>query len=229
MIIIHMVLDISLYHNNYQQRRILGGIRHYVPEILTKTSGIISDTLGTHSVFFQIINTIILFRPQRKLSGWKLLYLPTLRKACVTFIYLTTWNFHHVLFYRNIQILPFLFFIIWLLTLYYYQYHHHYHHHHCHHHHHLQTDAMIWNERRYLTNYHEPQIITFFSEVFFAVRLTPWCCMKSPMCYLINTLRPRQNGHHIADDIFSFISIYGNCWALIQISPKLVYKDSIIY
>ena len=39
----------------------------------------------------------------------------------------------------------------------------------------------------------------------------------------VNTLRPRQNGHHFADDISECIFLNGNVWILINISLKLCY------
>ena len=54
---------------------------------------------------------------------------------------------------------------------------------------------------------------------------------KCSMCYLnqhvdfaINTLRPRQNGHHFADDIFKFIILNENVWIPIKNSLKFVPK-----
>ena len=43
----------------------------------------------------------------------------------------------------------------------------------------------------------------------------------------VNTLRPRQNGHHFADDIFKCIFIYEKFCILLQISMKFVPKGSI--
>ena len=37
-----------------------------------------------------------------------------------------------------------------------------------------------------------------------------------------NTLRPRQNGRHFADDSFKFIFLNENAWILIKISLKFV-------
>ena len=44
---------------------------------------------------------------------------------------------------------------------------------------------------------------------------------------LLNTLRPRQNGHHFADDVFKCIFLNGNLWILIKISLKFAPKGSI--
>ena len=43
----------------------------------------------------------------------------------------------------------------------------------------------------------------------------------------LNTLRPRRNGHHFADDIFKHIFFNENIWISIQISLKSVPKDPI--
>ena len=42
-----------------------------------------------------------------------------------------------------------------------------------------------------------------------------------------NTLRPRQNGRHFADDVFKCIFLNGNLWISIKISLKFVPKDPI--
>ena len=46
-------------------------------------------------------------------------------------------------------------------------------------------------------------------------------------CHVINTLRPRQNGRHFADDIFKRIFLNENVWILIKISLKFVPKGPI--
>ena len=43
----------------------------------------------------------------------------------------------------------------------------------------------------------------------------------------VNTLRPRQNGRHFADDIFKCIFLNENVWIPIEISLKFVSKGSI--
>ena len=43
----------------------------------------------------------------------------------------------------------------------------------------------------------------------------------------VNTLRPRQNGRHFADDIFECICSNGNVWIPIKISMKFVPKGPI--
>ena len=44
---------------------------------------------------------------------------------------------------------------------------------------------------------------------------------------LINTLRPRQNGRHFADDVFRCIFLNENIWILLKISLKFVPKGLI--
>ena len=43
----------------------------------------------------------------------------------------------------------------------------------------------------------------------------------------VNTLRPRQNGHHFADDIFKCIFLNESIWISIEISLKFVPKGPI--
>ena len=44
---------------------------------------------------------------------------------------------------------------------------------------------------------------------------------------LLNTLRPRQNGHNFRDDIFRYLLLNENIWILIKISLKFVHKGPI--
>ena len=46
-------------------------------------------------------------------------------------------------------------------------------------------------------------------------------------CWTVNTLRPRQNGRHFADDMFMCIFLNENVWIPIEISLKFVPKGSI--
>ena len=50
---------------------------------------------------------------------------------------------------------------------------------------------------------------------------------SSLMWYVINTLRPRQNGRHFAEDIFKCIFLNENTSVPIKISLKFVPKDPI--
>ena len=45
--------------------------------------------------------------------------------------------------------------------------------------------------------------------------------------YTFNTLRPRQNGRHFADDILKCIFLNENVWIRIEISLKFVPKGPI--
>ena len=45
--------------------------------------------------------------------------------------------------------------------------------------------------------------------------------------YLINTLRPRQNDRHFADDVFKSIFLNENVWIMLKISLKFVPKGPI--
>ena len=47
------------------------------------------------------------------------------------------------------------------------------------------------------------------------------------MLFFVNTLRPRQNGRHFADDMFKCISLNKNVWISIEISLKFVPKGSV--
>ena len=44
---------------------------------------------------------------------------------------------------------------------------------------------------------------------------------------LLNTLRPRQNGRHFADDILKCIFVNENVWIQIEISLKFIPKGPI--
>ena len=44
---------------------------------------------------------------------------------------------------------------------------------------------------------------------------------------VLNTLRPRQNGRHLADDIFKCIFMNENAWIPIKISMEFVLKGPI--
>ena len=74
------------------------------------------------------------------------------------------------------------------------------------------TNLKIWwnNEETFLTNW-DWQISPLNEEIF----------------QLLNTLRPRQNGCHFADDIFKWIFLNENVWILIKISLKFVPQGPI--
>ena len=45
--------------------------------------------------------------------------------------------------------------------------------------------------------------------------------------YTVNTLRPRQNGRHFADDIFKCTFLNENVWILIKITLRFVPQGPI--
>ena len=58
---------------------------------------------------------------------------------------------------------------------------------------------------------------------------TPLAASCSEVKILINTLRPRHNGRHFADDIFKCSFVNENVWILIKFSLKFVPKGPINY
>ena len=52
-----------------------------------------------------------------------------------------------------------------------------------------------------------------------------WSLQRAPTETIFNTLRPRQNGHHFADDTFKHIFLNENVCISIEISLKFVPKD----
>ena len=58
-----------------------------------------------------------------------------------------------------------------------------------------------------------------------SIKVTVWSWAESRPP--INTLRPRQNGCHFADDMFKCIFLNENVWIPIEISLKFVPKGSI--
>ena len=57
------------------------------------------------------------------------------------------------------------------------------------------------------------------------VSLPTHICVTRPQW--VNTLRPRQNGHHFADDVSKCIFWNEKVWILLTISLKFVFKGSI--
>ena len=57
----------------------------------------------------------------------------------------------------------------------------------------------------------------------------PSCIIYPPMVNIIcfNTLKPRQDGRHFADDIFTYIFFKDNCFIMIKFSLKYVRKGPI--
>ena len=65
---------------------------------------------------------------------------------------------------------------------------------------------------------------SFYGSCWCANLLMHICISRSQW---VNTLRPRQNGCHFADDIFKGIFLSENVWILINISLKFVPKGPI--
>ena len=79
-------------------------------------------------------------------------------------------------------------------------------------------------KERYDSAHNFVDILVIVSEM---ARWVPLLHAHSTTWQSINTLRPRRNGHHFADDIFKRIFFNENIWILIQISLKSVPKDPI--
>ena len=58
-------------------------------------------------------------------------------------------------------------------------------------------------------------------------RSTLHTCFMFSGCYHFNTLKPRHNGRHFADDVFKCIFLNENVWILLKISLKFVPKGRI--
>ena len=54
-----------------------------------------------------------------------------------------------------------------------------------------------------------------------------WYCSVVPFWCGLHTLRPRQNAHHFADNIFKCIFLNKNAWISLEISLKFVPKVQI--
>ena len=61
----------------------------------------------------------------------------------------------------------------------------------------------------------------------FASCLAPYCYSTNAELLSVNTLRPRQNGRHFADDILKCIFLNENVWIPTEISLKFVPKGPI--
>ena len=59
------------------------------------------------------------------------------------------------------------------------------------------------------------------------IGLCQWFGAEHPASHYLNTLRPRQNGRHFADDIFKSIFLNENVWIPIKISLKFFPKGPI--
>ena len=80
----------------------------------------------------------------------------------------------------------------------------------------FHEDVMTW---KYLPNY--------WPFVWETHRPSADSAHERPGMQHFNTLRPRQNGRHFADDIFKYIFLNENVWIPIKISPKFAPKGRI--
>ena len=93
------------------------------------------------------------------------------------------------------------------------------------------NDANFINMRSFPFRYLEIIIISY-SEFIWRIMKIHLPFPSSPeteIVYVINTLRPRHNGRHFADDIFKCIFLNENVWIPIKISLKFVPKGPINY
>ena len=87
-------------------------------------------------------------------------------------------------------------------------------------HHHVSCFSRRWDNRVYLEVMSEIQHISWtYITVLFCFTVFIWLIL-SGYVWSINTLRPRQNYRHFADDIFKCISISQNFWILKRNSMK---------
>ena len=110
----------------------------------------------------------------------------------------------------------------------------------------LQSGALWYVGLGYLCNMYIPpqentsqQIVCIFHGIHCILCVTPSddfldgrCCGRRLSRYRytihpINTLRPRQNGRHFADDVFKCIFLNENVWISLKISLKFVPKGLI--
>ena len=73
---------------------------------------------------------------------------------------------------------------------------------------------MIYHQGEFLAHH------TMYYSLFILVR-------NSNAIWMFNTLRPRQDGRHFADDIFTCIFFNENCYILIKFSLKFLRKGPI--
>ena len=66
-----------------------------------------------------------------------------------------------------------------------------------------------------------------FCKITSVSKLREWSEERGEGVFYINTLRPRENGRHFADDIFKRIFMNENLWIPIKISLKFVPKGPI--
>ena len=87
----------------------------------------------------------------------------------------------------------------------------------------IMIQSLKWNYlmmKTYMINPFDRIIIYCFSLYF--PNLCDWMCVVK-----LNTLRPRQNRRHFADEIFKWIFLNENVWISIKISLKFVPRGPI--
>ena len=90
------------------------------------------------------------------------------------------------------------------------------------------TNADILSIGSLVTNFSETWIkIRNFSFMKMHLKMSSAKCQSFVQGAWVDSLRPRQNGRHIADDIFKCIFLNENVWILIKISLKFVPKGPI--
>ena len=98
----------------------------------------------------------------------------------------------------------------------------------------LKWDVKLVVSDHFLKNHHTVQFkLGVYTYLGYLVSIyydsSSWDYMRYQSNWLIsfNTLRPRQNGRHFADDIFKCIFLNENVWISIKISLKFVPKGPI--
>ena len=90
---------------------------------------------------------------------------------------------------------------------------------------------IVFNPWPAVNSIHHNVCTCFFNILFCCGHVISHWCMhmtRLPISYRrLNTLRPRQNGRHFADDIFKRIFFNENVWISIKISLKFVPKGPI--
>ena len=83
----------------------------------------------------------------------------------------------------------------------------------------------LWRTREIFSDFHTPLVVEVELKVRYVLR-THQRCLGYKTTRPINTLRPRQNGRHFADDMFKCIFLNENVWIPIEISLKFVPRGS---
>ena len=91
----------------------------------------------------------------------------------------------------------------------------------------LSCRALVWLNWVRINNLVQTEVTPVHEKRgYVSIALAIWCYQNKEK-WSINTMRPRQNGRHFADDIFKCIFLKENAWILIKISLKFVPKGPI--